>query len=83
MRVSDTSWHPARRQVSLASVCAVAALACMGCSENGVDSAVRENAIGYVETGDLAELKTHQQLRLLIPQRLELGDLPRAGSPLV
>jgi membrane-bound lytic murein transglycosylase F len=81
MRVSDTSWHPARRQVSLAGLCAVAALACIGCSENGADLAVRENAAAYVETGDLAELKTHRQLRLLIPQRLELGDLPRAGSP--
>lgn len=81
MRVSDTSLHPARRQASLAGLCAVAALACMGCSEKGADSAVRGNAAGYVETGDLAELKTHRQLRLLIPQRLELGDLPRAGSP--
>ncbi len=81
MRVSDTSWHAARRQVSLVARCAVAALACTGCSENGTDLAARENAAGYVETGDLAELKIHQQLRLLIPQRLELGDLPRAGSP--
>lgn len=81
MCVSDTSWHRAWRHVCLVGLCAVAALACMACSENGADSATRENASGYIETGDLTELRTRRQLRLLIPQRLELGDLPRAGSP--
>jgi membrane-bound lytic murein transglycosylase F len=81
MRASDTFWHPTLRLVLIAGLCAVAALACTGCSDNGAGSAVRENAAAYVETGDLADLRTHQQLRLLIPQRLELGNLPRTGSP--
>jgi len=36
---------------------------------------------GYLETGDLARIKTHGQLRLLMPQELEGQGLTRHGYP--
>lgn len=37
----------------------------------------------YVETGDLAQIRQHGKLRLLIPRRLEGDNLPRSGHAFV
>ncbi len=71
-----------RRSALLGPVLALVLLALgpTGC-EWGTPPAPDEAEQGYVETGDLPQIRTHGRLRLLVPRRLLGERLVRRGPP--
>lgn len=70
-------------QSAVAMLWATAAIALSGCSEGQVPNSQtdkHEVDTTYIETGDLPQIRRHKKLRLLLPQVLEISDLPRVGQ---
>ena len=79
------SFRGATRSIIAVGSIAAALAGCNNESSTATRVEQRDNAGGtaYVETGDLAQIRQHGKLRLLIPRRLEGDNLPRSGHAFV